>query len=80
MKIKRSMQIATIVDTIFIGITLVLMVICNNTQAYGLAALENMGEFVVYLIALISEVIILAVLLILLLLKKINESRKSNNI
>lgn len=65
--IKRALFI---VDCLLIIITAILLVHYNNSDKYGLAALEDTGRFVVCLIALGIETLILLSALAIWLFRK----------
>lgn len=63
-------KIILLIDIILIIITLILLCITNSSDNVGLAALENAGKYVVFLIALAIELIILVIAAILTVSKR----------
>lgn len=58
-----------IFDFLFIIVTSVFLLKINDTEAYGLAALGNVGRFVMCFGVLIFEIVILVVLIIIMAVK-----------
>lgn len=70
----KKLLIAGVCDIVLILITLVLIYFEDGKMVYGLAALDSMGRFVMYLWALIFECVILGILaiaaIVVLIIKK----------
>ena len=63
-------RIILLLDIILIITTVIMLCITNSSDNIGLAALEDAGKYMVYLIALATELIILVITVIITVYKK----------
>ena len=66
---NKKIKILVVIDLFIIFITFIFLAFINNSKAYGLTALTNVGNFVVLGILLIVEIFAFLLLIILYIIK-----------